>query len=49
MLGSVDISLKLLEVGGLNHSCWLTLGCRILCFYVSQERPLSILSTFIPH
>ena len=32
MLGSVDANLEFLEVGGLNHSCWLTLGCRILRF-----------------
>ena len=30
MLGSVDANLEFLEVEGLNHSCWLTLGCRIL-------------------
>ena len=33
------------EVGGLNHSSWLTLGCRILQFYVAQEKPTSNLST----
>ena len=30
MLGSVNANLEFLEVGELNHSCWLTLGCRIL-------------------
>ena len=30
MLGSLDANLEFLEVGGLNHSRWLTLGCRIL-------------------
>ena len=45
MLGSVDANLEFLEVGGLNHSCWLTLGCRILQFYVAQEKPTSNLST----
>ena len=32
MLGSVDANLEFLEVGELNHSRWLTLGCRILRF-----------------
>ena len=45
MLGSVDANLEFLEVGGLNHSRWLTLGCRILQFYVAQEKPTSNLST----
>ena len=44
-LGSVDANLEFLEVGGLNHSCWLTLGCCILQFYVAQEKPTSNLST----
>ena len=35
MLESVDVNLEFLEVGGLNHSRWLTLGCRILRFYVA--------------
>ena len=30
MLGSVDANLEFLEVGKLNHSRWLALGCRIL-------------------
>ena len=30
MKGIVDTDLKYLEVGGLCHSRWLTLGCRIL-------------------
>ena len=41
MLGSVDANLE----GGLSHSYWLTLGCRILQFYVGQEKPISYLST----
>ena len=41
MLGSVDANLEFLEVRGLNHSCWLTLRCRILRFYVAQEKPTS--------
>ena len=45
MLVSVDANLEFLEVGGLNHSCWLSLGCHILRFYVAQEKPSSNLST----
>ena len=45
MLGSVDANLEFLEVGGLNHSRWLTLGCRILRFCVAQEKPTSNLGT----
>ena len=36
-LGSVDVNLEFLEVGGLNHSHWLTLGCLILRFYVVKK------------
>ena len=42
--GSVDASLELLEVGVLSHSRWLTLGCRILRFYVSEEESSSVLT-----
>ena len=45
IMGSVDANLEFLEVGGLNHSRWLTLGCRILRFYVAQEKLTSNLST----
>ena len=45
MLGSVDANLEFLEVGELNHSCWLTLGYRILQFYVAQEKLTSNLNT----
>ena len=45
MLGSVDANLEFLKVGGLNHSRWSTLGCRILQFYVAQEKQTSNLST----
>ena len=45
MLGSVDANLEFLEVGELNHSRWLTLGCRILRFNVAQEKPTSNLNT----
>ena len=45
MLGSVDANLEFLEVGDLNHSRWLTTGCRILRFYVARKKPTSNLST----
>ena len=45
MLGSVDANFEFLKVGGLNHSCWFTLGCCILRFYVAQEKLTSNLST----
>ena len=45
MLESVDVNLEFLEVGGLNHLRWLTLGLRILRFYVAREKPTSNLST----
>ena len=45
MLGLGDANLEFFEVGGLNYSRWLTLGCRILQFYVAQQKPTSNLST----
>ena len=45
MLGSADADLEFLEVGRLNHSRWLTLGCRILQFYVAHEKLTSNFST----
>ena len=39
MKGIVDTDLKYLEVGGLCHSLWLTLGCRILRYYVYKSKP----------
>ena len=39
MKGIVDTDLKYLEVGRLCHSRWLTLGCRILRYYVSKSKP----------
>ena len=45
MLGSVNANLEFFEVGGLNHSRWLTLRCRILRFNVAQEKPTSNIST----
>ena len=44
-LPSCWANLEFLELGGLNHSCWLTLGCRILRFYVAQEKLTFNLST----
>ena len=41
MVGHVSRDLELLEVGELFHSRWITLGCRILRFYVSQAKPSS--------
>ena len=37
--GVVDEDLKQPQVGGLGHSRWLTLGCRILRFYISEHNP----------
>ena len=39
MHGVSDPDLQLLKVGRLSHSRWLTLGCRILRQYVSQDKP----------
>ena len=39
MVGHVPKDIELLEVGELLHSRWITLGCRILRFYVSQDKP----------
>ena len=50
MKGIVDTDLKYLEVGGLCHSRWLTLGCRILRYYVSKSKPsrnLQILAEYL--
>ena len=41
MSGNVDKDLSLLEVGPLCHLRWLTLGCRLLQFYVSKKKPSS--------
>ena len=45
MTGVVSQDLKYLEVGGLCHSRWLTLGCRILHYYVSKKIPTKNLRT----
>ena len=48
--GIVDTDLKYLEVGGLCHSRWLTLGCHILRYYVSKSKPsrnLQILAEYL--
>ena len=37
--GSLTDDLRLLEVGPVVHYRWLTLACRILRFYVSQNKP----------
>ena len=50
MKGIVDTDLKYLEVGGLCHSRWLTLGCHILRYYVSKSKPsknLQILAEYL--
>ena len=36
---ALDPDLQLLEVGPLCHSRWLSLGWRILRYYVSQDEP----------
>ena len=50
MKGIVDTDLKYLKVGGLCHPRWLTLGCRILRYYVSKSKPsrnLQILAEYL--
>ena len=50
MKGIVDTDLKYLEVGGLCYSRWLTLGCRILRYCVSNSKPsrnLQILAEYL--
>ena len=37
--GALDTDLQLLEVGPLRHSRRMTLGCQILRYYVSQDKP----------
>ena len=39
MVGDLRRDIELLEVGELFHSRWLTLGCRVVRFYISQEKP----------
>ena len=39
MVGDLPRDIELLEVGELFHSRWLTLGCRVVRFYISQEKP----------
>ena len=38
-MGLVDSDLQYLKVGPIVHSRWLTLGCRILRYYVSVDEP----------
>ena len=37
--GALHPDLQLLKVGPWCHSRWLTLGCRILRYYVSEDKP----------
>ena len=37
--GALDPDLQLVEVGLLCHSTWLTLGGKILRYYVYQDKP----------
>ena len=43
--GELSEDLELLQVGKLSHARWLTLGCRVLRFYVSQQKPSNSLRT----
>ena len=45
IMGVVDSDLQYLKVGPIVHSRWLTLGCRILRYYVSVDEPSSNLET----
>ena len=36
ILGKVDKNIRCLEIGPLYHARWLTLGCCILRYYISQ-------------
>ena len=45
IMGVVDSDLQYLKVGPIVHSRWLTLGCRILRYYVSMDEPSSNLET----
>ena len=40
--GEVDPDLEFLDIGPIVHSRWLTLACRILRYYTSQEKPSKI-------
>lgn len=39
ILGHIDTDLEMLEIGHICHSRWLTLACRILRCYTSQQKP----------
>ena len=45
IMGVVDSDLQYLKVGPIVHSRWLTLGCRILRYYVSVDEFSSNLET----
>ena len=47
ILGTIDNDLRYLQVGPIVHSRWLTLGCRILRYYVSVEKPSSNLQSVV--
>ena len=39
MIGDMDEDLSLMECGPLCHARWVTLGCRLLRWYVSVGKP----------
>ena len=43
--GNMTEDLKLLEIGKLSHARWLTLGCRVLRYYVAQNIPSASLKS----
>ena len=43
--GEMDEDLGMLEIGPLRCSRWLTLGCKLLRFYVTHENPSKSLVT----
>ena len=44
-MGVVNSDLQYSKVGPIVHSRWLTLGCRILSYYVSVDDPSTNLET----
>jgi len=45
--GAIEDDLVYLEVGSIVHSRWLTLGCRILRYYVSLDEPSPTLKLLV--
>ena len=45
IMGVVNSNLQDLKVGPIVHSRWLTLGCRILRYYISVDNPSSTSET----